>query len=52
MIGLICARVHVHLSVVRSTFAMFTDNRVMLVSDNMMVASIADRSYELEGEKG
>ena len=51
MVELICDGVHVHPSMIRSTFAMFTDERIILVSDNMMAAGMPDGSYELGGQK-
>lgn len=50
-VELICDGIHVHESVIRSTFAMYTDERIVLISDNMMAAGMKDGSYELGGQK-
>ncbi|MBO5144861.1 MAG: N-acetylglucosamine-6-phosphate deacetylase [Lachnospiraceae bacterium] len=50
MAELICDGIHVHESVVRATFDMFQD-RVVLVSDSMRAAGMADGSYELGGQE-
>lgn len=50
-VELICDGIHVHPSVIRSTFAMYTDERVVLISDNMMAAGMQDGCYELGGQK-
>lgn len=49
-VELISDGVHIHESMVRATFKMFTDNRVVLVSDSMMAAGMEDGSYELGGQ--
>ncbi len=51
MVELISDGIHVHPSVVRSTFATYTDDRVVLVSDNMMAVGMSDGEYELGGQK-
>ncbi|MGI6006097.1 MAG: N-acetylglucosamine-6-phosphate deacetylase [Ruminococcus sp.] len=43
--------IHVHPSVVRSTFAMFGRERVVLISDSMMAAGMKDGTYRLGGQK-
>ncbi|MDR1651761.1 MAG: N-acetylglucosamine-6-phosphate deacetylase [Synergistaceae bacterium] len=48
-VELICDGVHVHPSVVRATFRMFGEDRVVMVSDSMMAAGLADGEYELGG---
>lgn len=51
MAELICDGVHVHPSVVRNTFGMFGDDRVILISDSMMAAGRRDGVYTLGGQK-
>jgi len=46
---LICDGVHVHPSVVRATFRMFGDGRVILISDSMMATGMADGAWVLGG---
>ncbi len=50
MVELIGDGIHVHPSVVRSTFAMFGDDRVILISDSMRAAGMEDGDYELGGQ--
>lgn len=50
MAELICDGIHVHESVVRATFSMFRD-RVVLISDSMRAAGMADGTYELGGQQ-
>lgn len=49
MVELICDGVHVHPSVVRATFRMFGDDRIMFISDSMMATGLDDGLYELGG---
>ena len=49
-VELICDGVHVHPSVVRATFQMFGDDRVILISDSMMATGLPDGSYMLGGQ--
>ena len=51
MVELICDGYHIHPSMIRSSFAMYTDERVILVSDNMMATGMPDGEYELGGQK-
>jgi N-acetylglucosamine-6-phosphate deacetylase len=46
---LICDGVHVHPGVVRATFRMFGDDRVIMISDSMMATGLGDGKYELGG---
>lgn len=46
---LICDGVHIHESVIRATFKLFPD-RVVLVSDSMRAAGLADGEYDLGGQ--
>lgn len=49
-VELISDGVHVHPSVVRGTFQMFSPSRVILISDNMMATGMPDGQYELGGQ--
>lgn len=51
MVELICDGYHIHPSVVRATFKMFGDDRVILISDSMMAAGMPDGKYELGGQE-
>lgn len=51
MVELICDGVHIHESVVRGTFRMFGAERVILISDTMRAAGMADGDYTLGGQK-
>jgi N-acetylglucosamine-6-phosphate deacetylase len=50
MVELITDNVHIHPSVVRATFRMFGDDRVILISDSMMATGLTDGLYELGGQ--
>lgn len=50
-VELICDGIHVHPAVVRSTFKLFGDDRIVLISDSMMAAGMQDGSYTLGGQK-
>lgn len=49
-VELICDGVHIHPSVVRATFQLFGDDRVVLISDSMMAAGLEDGDYSLGGQ--
>ena len=49
MVELIADGVHVHESVIRSTFRMFGEDKVILVSDSMMATGMSDGDYSLGG---
>jgi len=51
MAELICDGVHVHPSVVRATFKMFGDDRIILISDSMRATGLEDGEYTLGGQK-
>lgn len=51
MVELICDGLHIHPAVVRSTFKMFGDERVVLISDSMMATGMENGSYELGGQE-
>ena len=45
MVELICDGIHIHPSVVRATFQMFGNDRVVLVSDSMRACGLSDGDY-------
>lgn len=47
---LICDGVHIHPAVVKATFQMFGDDRIILISDSMMATGMADGKYALGGQ--
>lgn len=47
---LITDGIHIHPAVVRTTFKMFGDDRIILVSDSMMAAGLTDGAYTLGGQ--
>lgn len=49
-VELICDGVHVAPSVIRASFKMFGDERIILVSDSMMAAGLEDGQYALGGQ--
>lgn len=50
MVEIICDGIHVHPSVIRMVFAMFKDDRVILISDAMRATGMEDGVYELGGQ--
>jgi N-acetylglucosamine-6-phosphate deacetylase len=50
-VELICDGVHVAPSVIRATYKMFGDDRIILVSDSMMATGLKDGEYSLGGQK-
>jgi len=48
-VELICDNVHVHPSAVRAAFAMFGDDRVIMISDSMAATGLGDGTYEIGG---
>lgn len=50
MAELICDGVHIHPAVVRATFKMFGDDKIILISDSMRAAGMADGTYDLGGQ--
>lgn len=46
---LICDGIHIHPSMVRATFRMFGDERIVLISDSMMATGLSDGDYSLGG---
>lgn len=51
MVELICDGLHIHPSVVRATFKLFGDERVILISDSMMATGMENGIYELGGQE-
>lgn len=49
-VELICDGVHISDSVIRSVFALFGEDRVVLISDSMMAAGMPDGTYTLGGQ--
>ncbi len=47
---LICDGIHIHPAVVRTTFKIFGDDRILLISDSMRAAGLADGQYDLGGQ--
>lgn len=50
-VELISDGIHIHPSMVRATFKMFGDDKVVLVSDGMMATGMCNGTYELGGQK-
>ncbi len=50
-VELICDGVHIAPSVVRATFKMFSDDRIILISDSMMATGLKEGEYSLGGQK-
>lgn len=50
MVELICDGVHSHPATVRTTFKMFGDDRIVLISDSMMACGLEDGQYSLGGQ--
>ena len=46
---LICDNVHIHPSVVRAAFGMFSDERIIMISDSVAAAGLGDGIYEIGG---
>lgn len=49
-VELICDGIHIHPCVVRNTFKMFTDDRIILISDSMMATGLKNGEYSLGGQ--
>ena len=49
-VELICDGIHIHPSVVKSTFKLFGAERVILISDSMMATGMEDGAYALGGQ--
>lgn len=50
MVELICDGIHIHPAAVRTTFKMFGDQRVILISDSMEATGMKDGQYQLGGQ--
>lgn len=50
MVELICDGVHIHPSVIRNTFKMFSKDRIIFISDSMMATGMEDGEYSLGGQ--
>lgn len=50
-VELICDGIHIHPSVVRTTFKMFGEERIIFISDSMMATGMSDGEYALGGQK-
>lgn len=48
-VELICDGVHIHPSVVRTTFKMFGDDRICMISDSIRACGLTDGDYTLGG---
>lgn len=48
-VELICDGIHIHPAVIRATFQLFGDDRVVLISDSMMATGMPDGDYSLGG---
>ena len=51
MVELICDGFHIHPATIRTTFKMFGDERVVLISDSMMATGMPNGKYELGGQE-
>lgn len=49
-VELICDGVHIHPAAVRTTFKMFGDDRIILISDSMRATGLEDGDYTLGGQ--
>ncbi len=49
-VELICDNIHIHPAVVRFTFRVFGDDKVVLVADSMMACGLPNGQYELGGQ--
>ena len=49
-VELICDGIHVHPSVIRTTFKMFGAERIIMISDSMEATGMADGEYSLGGQ--
>ena len=49
-VELICDGIHIHPSVVRATFEMFGDDRIVMISDSMRATGLTDGEYTLGGQ--
>ena len=47
---MICDGVHIHPSAIRTAFSIFSDDRIVLISDSMMATGMSDGMYALGGQ--
>lgn len=50
-VELICDGIHVHPSIIRNTFRIFPDDRILLISDSMRAVGLEDGNYTLGGQE-
>ncbi|MDF2484667.1 MAG: hypothetical protein K0R46_835 [Herbinix sp.] len=50
-VEVICDGVHIDPSVIRATFKMFGEDRIILISDSMMATGLKDGNYSLGGQE-
>jgi len=51
MAELICDKVHIHPCMIRSTFRLFGEDRIILISDSMEATGMEDGTYSLGGQR-
>lgn len=49
-VELICDGIHIHPSMIRAAFSMFTEERIILISDSMEATGLSDGTYSLGGQ--
>lgn len=49
-VEMICDGIHIHPSMIRGAFSMFTDERIILISDSMEATGLSDGTYSLGGQ--
>lgn len=49
-VEVICDGIHIHPSVIRATFQLFGDDRIILISDSMEATGLSDGEYSLGGQ--
>lgn len=49
-VEMICDGIHIHPSMIRAAFSMFTDERIILISDSMEATGLSDGTYSLGGQ--
>ncbi|MEF9918888.1 MAG: N-acetylglucosamine-6-phosphate deacetylase, partial [Eubacterium sp.] len=50
MVELISDGAHIHPAMIRAAFKIFTDDRMVLISDSMMATGLSDGEYSLGGQ--
>ncbi|SFR65635.1 N-acetylglucosamine-6-phosphate deacetylase [Anaeromicropila populeti] len=50
-VEIICDGMHIHPSVIRATFELFGDNRIVMISDSMRATGMPDGVYTLGGQE-